>query len=147
MLSSTLVVTRTPAYVLAALLLAGCLTVADVPRYKSEGVARIYPVTVDEAWMIAKEVFRWGGASAFEEHRAEGYMLTSTGANLHNQGTVMGAWVEGVDATNTQVIVVMKRRLQSSVLITMTETTFHRRFAEMVASLRAERPLPQAAPR
>jgi hypothetical protein len=130
-----------------ALLLAGCFTVADVPRYKSEGVAQTYPVTVDEAWAITQAVFRWGGATAIEEHRTEGYMLTSSGANLHGHGTVMGAWVEGVDATNTRVIVVMKRRLQSSVLIPLTETTFHRRFAETVQSLRAERPLPQAAPR
>lgn len=141
------VVTRTPSLVATALLLSGCLTVADVPRYKSEGVARTYPVTVDEAWTITQAVFRWGGAQAIEEHRAQGYMLTSAGGNLHGHGTVMGAWVEGVDATNTRVLVVMKQRLQSSVVFTITETMFHRRFAETVDSLRAEKPLPQAAPR
>jgi hypothetical protein len=141
------VVTRTLRLVTTALLLAGCLTVADVPKYKAQGLAQTYPVTADEAWSIAQAVFRWGGASEFEEHRAEGYMLTSTAENLHGRTTVMGAWVEGIDATSTRVIVVMRQRMQSNVLTSLTETTFHRRFAETVASLRAERPLPQAAPR
>ena len=139
--------TRTLTFVATALLVAGCHNVADLPRYKSEGVAQTYPVTLDEAWAITQAVFRWGGATAIEEHRAEGYMLTSSGDNLHGRGTVMGAWVEGVDATHTRVIVVMRQRMRSNVLTPLTEATFHRRFAETVQSLRAERPLPHAAPR
>jgi len=128
------------------LLLAGCLTLADVPRYKSEGRAETYPVTVDEAWTIARAVFRWGGADVIEEHRTEGYMLTTTGANVARRGTLMGAWVEPVDSTHTRVTVVMKRPMQTSVFITMTEAKFHQRFAESVDRLRAERPLQKPGP-
>ncbi len=129
-----------------ALLLAGCLTLADVPRYKSEGRAETYPVTVDEAWTAAREVFRWGGADVIEEHRAEGYMLTTAGANPASRGTLMGAWVEPVDATHTRVIVVMKHPMQTSVFITLTEAKFHQRFAETVERIRAERPLQKPGP-
>ena len=125
------------------LLLGGCLSLADVPRYKSEGRAEIYPVTVDEAWTIARAVFRWGGGDVIEEHRAEGYMLTTAGANPARRGTLMGAWVEPVDATHTRVTVVMKHPMQTSVFITMTEAKFHQRFAESVGRLRADRPLPK----
>ena len=129
-----------------ALLLAGCLTLADVPRYKPDGRAETYPVTVDEAWTIARAVFRWGGADVIEEHRAEGYMLTTAGANPARRGTLMGAWVEPVDPTHTRVTVVMKHPMQSSILITMTEAKFHQRFAESVDRLRADRPLQKPGP-
>ena len=128
------------------LLLAGCLTLADVPRYKSEGRPETYPVTVDEAWTIARAVFRWGGADVIEDHRAEGYMLTTVGANLSRRGTLMGAWVEPIDATHSRITVVMKRPMQTSVFITMTEAKFHQRFAESVDRLRAERPLQKPGP-
>ena len=128
------------------LLLAGCLTLADVPRFKSEGRAETYPVTVDEAWTLARSVFRWGGADVIEEHRPEGYMLTTTGANVARRGTLMGAWVEPVDVTHTRVTVVMKRPMQTSVFITMTEAKFHQRFAESVDRLRAERPVQKPGP-
>ena len=61
-------------------LLNGCATLADVTRVKeegSEGTTNIYPVDSDQAWEIAKKVFRWVGSDAIEEHRDEGYMLTS----------------------------------------------------------------------
>lgn len=141
------IVTRLLTVVAAALWLAGCLAVKDVPRYKSEGVAQTYPVTLDEAWTITQSVFRWGGATEFEEHRAEGYMLTSAGGNLHGHGTIMGAWLEPVDRANTRVLVVMKQRLRSTVVFTINEATFHRRFAETVQALRAEQPLPPAPAR
>lgn len=121
--------------------LAGCVTLRDVPNYKRDGIARIYPVTVDQAWDIARGVFQREGDAldAIEEHRAEGYMLTSTGLNLLTSGAVMGAWVERVDDTSTRVTAVTKRRVQIDLFTSLTETTFHNRFSEAVEALKAGR--------
>jgi hypothetical protein len=34
-------------------------------------------VKADQAWQIAIQVFRWQGSGLIEEHRDQGYMLTS----------------------------------------------------------------------
>ena len=70
---------------------AGCQTMADVVKAKAagQGTAEIYPVTDEQAWDISMTVFRWGGTDAIEEHRSQGYMLTSTSLDLVTYGTVM----------------------------------------------------------
>ena len=67
-----------------------------------------------------------------EEHKSEGYMLTSSGMNMVSWGAVMGAWIEPIDKNNTKVTVVTKRRLSMNIATTLTETTFHNRFAQAV---------------
>lgn len=129
---------------------AGCATTNDVIRVKesgSEGTSKVYPVTVDQAWEIAKTVFRWEGADAIEEHKSEGYMLTSSGPNLVSWGAVMGAWVEKVDDNNTKVTVVTKRRISMNVATTLTESTFQKRFAQAVDIVKSGQPLPRIAPK
>ena len=128
---------------------AGCATANDVIRVKeagSEGTTKVYPVTLDQAWDIARTVFRWEGADAIEEHKAEGYMLTSSGPNLLSWGTVMGAWVERVDDGKTKVTVVTKRRISVNAVTTLTESTFQKRFAQAVDILKQGQPLPRIAP-
>lgn len=130
-------------------LLSGCATMNDVVRVKedgSEGTTKIYPVTADQAWEISKTVFRWEGSDAIEEHRAQGYMLTSSGINLVSWGTVMGAWIEPVDKTNTKVTVVTKRRVTVNIATTLTEGTYHKRFAQAVEIVKKGQPLPRMAP-
>ena len=124
----------------------GCATLADVVRSKDEGTVQVYPVNGDQAWMIAMTVFRWEGADAIEEHRSEGYMLTSSGMNLVSYGTVMGAWIEPITDGQTKVAVVTKRRIQTNIFTTLTETTFHRRFTQAVQIVKAGKPLPLVAP-
>ena len=124
----------------------GCSTTSDVLKAKSEGTSQVYPVNADQAWKITRTVFRWEGADAIEEHRDENYMLTSSGMNLVSAGTVMGAWVDPVDKNNTKVTVVTKRRLSTDIATTLTETTFHRRFAQAVAIVKAGKPLPASPP-
>ena len=105
----------------------------DVVRVKedgSEGTTKVYAVTADQAWEISKTVFRWEGSDAIEEHRDQGYMLTSSGMNLVSWGAVMGAWIEPVDKNNTKVTVVTKRRVTVNIATTLTETTYHKRFAQ-----------------
>jgi hypothetical protein len=66
--------------------------------------------------------------------------------DLVSYGTVMGAWVDPVDKNNTKVTVVTKRRLSTNIATTLTETTFHRRFAQAVAIVKAGKPLPPTPP-
>jgi len=131
---------------LLGILLAGCATMGDVVRAKDEGTSKVYPVNADQAWDIAKTVFRWEGADAIEEHRKEGYMLTSSGMNFVSIGTVMGAWIDPIDQNNTKVTVVTKRRIATNIATTLTETTFHNRFAQAVDIVKAGKPLPVAPP-
>ncbi len=125
---------------------AGCATMGDVARSKAEGTSKVYPVTAEQAWDISKTVFRWEGADAIEEHKAEGYMLTSSGVNLASWGAVMGAWIEPVDKDTTRVTVVTKRRVAINVATTLTETTFHDRFAQAVDIIKAGKSLPITPP-
>jgi len=125
---------------------AGCATMSDVVRSKDQGTAQVYPVNADQAWDIAKTVFRWEGADAIEEHRAEGYMLTSSGMNLITMGAVMGAWVEPVDKNSTRVTVVTKRRVATNIATTLTEAAFHKRFAQAVKIIKGGKSLPITPP-
>jgi hypothetical protein len=130
-------------------LLGGCSNFNDVIRVKeegSEGTTKVYPVNEDQAWKIAMMVFRWEGTDAFEEHKDEGYMLTSSGVNWVSWGTVMGAWVDPVDKDNTKVTVVTKRRITTNIATTLTEGTFHNRFAQAVEIVKSGQPLPRVAP-
>lgn len=86
--------------------ISGCATMGDVAVSKGSGTSAVYPVTADQAWDIAKAVFRWEGADAIEEHRKDGYMLTSSGINMVSWGAVMGAWIDPIDNNNTKVTVV-----------------------------------------
>jgi hypothetical protein len=127
----------------------GCATMNDVVRVKeagTEGTVKVYPVTTDQGWEIAKTVFRWEGSDAIEEHRDQNYMLTSSGMNLVSWGAVMGAWIEPVDKENTKVTVVTKRRITINVATTLTEGTFHRRFAQGVEIIKKGQRLPPTPP-
>jgi hypothetical protein len=129
--------------VLALAVVSGCATMSDVMRSKDEGVAATYPVTFDQAWTIAKTVFRWEGSDAIEEHKDERYMLTSSGMNL-----LAGAWIDPISEGQMKVTVVTKRRVQACACIftTPTETTIHKRFAQAVEILKAGKPLPVKPP-
>lgn len=143
---------RTPVLALLALflgLLSGCATMSDVVRVKeagTEGTSAVYPVPQAVAWDISKTVFRWEGADAIEEHKDQNYMLTSSGMNLMSWGAVMGAWIEPVDKENTKVTVVTKRRISVNVATTLTESTYHRRFAQAVDIVKKGGSLPRTPP-
>jgi hypothetical protein len=107
---------------------------------------QVYPVDTDQAWKIAMTVFRWEGSDAIEEHRGQGYMLTSSGMNFVSAGAVMGAWVEPAGRGQTKVTVVTKRRMATNIATTLTETTFHKRFGQAVALVKAGQPLPVRPP-
>ena len=127
----------------------GCATTNSVAKAKNKGkgTTDVYSVNFDQAWDIAKTVFRWEGSDAIEEHRDNGYMLTSSGMNLVSYGAVMGAWVEKVGDESTKVTVVTKRRIAINVATTLTEKTFHKRFKQAVAIVKSGDPLPIEKPK
>ncbi len=127
-------------------MIGGCATMGDVAKAKDEGTSKVYPVTADQAWDIARAVFRLEGADAIEEHRKEGYMLTSSGMNLVSYGAVMGAWIDSIDVNNTKVTVVTKRRIATNLATTLTEATFHKRFGQAVDIVKAGKSLPVSPP-
>ena len=136
------------ALVIVLCVLAGCATLGDVIREKDQGggTVQVYPIDTDQAWKIAMTVFRWEGSDAIEEHRDQGYMLTSSGVNLVTAGTVMGAWIEPAGQGQTKVTVVTKRRIATNLATTLTETTFQKRFGQAVALVKAGQPLPATPP-
>ena len=130
-------------------LFTGCATMNDVLRVKeagTEGTTKVYPVNADQAWDISKAVFRWEGSDAIEEHKDQGYMLTSSGMNLVSWGAVMGAWIKPIDKDNTEVTVVTKRRITINVATTLMESTYHKRFAQAVEIIKKGQPLPRNMP-
>jgi hypothetical protein len=126
--------------------LSACSTMADVVGHKDEGTTRPYELSADQAWELTKIVFRTEGADAIEEHRDEGYILTSSGSNFYSKGTVMGAWVEPDSGNGVNVTVLTKRRVKTNLFTTLTEGTFHRRFAQGVRMITSGYPLPAMLP-
>jgi hypothetical protein len=59
----------------------------------------------------------------------------------------MGAWVEDAGVGNSKVTVVTKRGYPMSWFTTLTESGFHRRFAQAVAILESGDSLPKEARR
>lgn len=110
------------------------------------GTTVVYPVGYADAWEIARSVFQWEIGEPIEFHRDAGYLLTST-ENLWGCGTVMGAWLEEADAGQSKVTVVTKRRCQWAMTTSLTERTFHVRFAQGVAIVQSGESLPKEAPR
>ncbi len=127
---------------LPLLALCGCATVQDALENKADGTAKVYPVPEARAWDIARRVFRWEGADAIEDDRPERVMITSTAGAY---GTVMACWIEPLDAEQTKVTVVTKRRYQLSLFTSLTESTFQWRFGQAVEMLKSG-PLPVHAP-
>lgn len=125
-------------------LLPACSSIADVveARSRGEGDARVYDVAQEQAWDVGRTVFRWNGADAIEEHKSEGYMLTSTGAGMMSWGTVMGAWFEPDAPGRTKVTVLTRRRMSTNLVTDLSESGFHDDFATLVPVVKAGKPLP-----
>jgi hypothetical protein len=119
---------------------------SDVLKNKKNGTVEIYSVSENDAYKIARQVFRWEGADAIEERREENLLLTSSSAGLFTMGTFIGAWLEPVDANNTKVTIVTKRKVSTNAITSLTEGTFQKRFAQGVAILKSGQPLPVEAP-
>lgn len=134
-------------FLLIGICLAGCATTGDVVKSKErgKGTSKVYSVNLEQAWEIAKTVFRWEETEPVEEHRSEGYMLATSGDSLTSWGAVMGVWIEPVDKDKTKITVVVKRKNPAEISIPITEATFHDDFG-MAARIRAGRSFAPASP-
>jgi len=120
------------------LLLAACATRRDVvvSKIKGRGTERVYPVTVDQAWTISKAILHLEPTEAIEEHRADGYMLTNDSSSSVAPSTYMGVFIEK-DPAGAKVTFVTRRRTPTQAYASLTEGTFHRKFAELLALIAA----------
>jgi hypothetical protein len=115
-------------------------------RAKGEGTSKTYSVDAEQAWRISKQIFRWAGADAIEEHRAEGYMLATSPERPFQPAGVMGAWVESMNQHQTKVTVIVRRRLSTYLSTPLSEETFHTWFAGSIDLVQAGQPLPPTPP-
>jgi hypothetical protein len=119
----------------------GCAAMSDVVKSKQNGQINVYSINADQAWEIAKTVFRWANADEVEEHRKESYLAASSGAN------VMVAWIEPMDKKIIRVTVASMRRLPINPFTDLTERDFHNYFAQGVEMMNSGKPLPSSRPK
>lgn len=124
----------------------GCASMSDILKSKDEGLKRDYNVSTDKAWEIAITVLRWEGCETIEQHRNEGYLLTTTAANFVTAGTLVGVWFDEISSDLTKVTIVTKRKIQTNLATGLTENTFHKRFAQAVEIVKSGNPLPIEPP-
>ncbi len=122
--------------ILVILMWGVCLTtcatsMSDLVRYKEmgEGTSRVYPVTVQQAWEIARKVLDWEGIGTYEDHRAEGYVLITIGTTWFYRSNFMGIWVEPIDNAQSKVTVIEKSKRSVDTFVGPTERDFHENFA------------------
>jgi hypothetical protein len=101
---------------------------------RGEGTTRTYAVAVDRAWDITRSILVWeGGAEQIDDRRRDGYVLASSGIEAFSWGAYMGVWITPIDSSRVRVTVVTKRKVSTNIATTLTESTFHERFAEAAA--------------
>jgi hypothetical protein len=127
----------------------GCgATMADVFREHRSGggTSVVYDIPLNDAYDIGRTVFEWEVGEHIELHRDEGYLVTSTDVDMFKDATLMGAWFEEAGGGKTKVTVVTKRRNPFQMTTTLTERTFHRRFAQALAIVESGESLPEDPP-
>ena len=132
------------AFVAAISLALACATKQDVLIAKLRGRAdgRIYSVTFDQAWSISETIFRLEPTDAIEEHRSDGYILTSQNAGGLSAGTYMGVFIEPAErAGESKVTFIARRKTPTQAYPALNDATFHKKFAELVGLIRAIGPL------
>ena len=130
-------------------LVSGCVSLHDlsteITKAKEtgkEGVVKVYPVDINQAWEISRAVFRWEKTDEIEEHRNENYMITSTGLKMVAFGSAMGVWIEPADFNQARITVITRRRVLSDTFTRLTESKFYERFDQGVIILKSGKKLP-----
>jgi len=141
------------AVVAALVMVSGCATrheltdaVLQARKSGTEGLAKVYPVSSDQAWEIARSVFRWLKADELEERRAENCMIASSGMKMALFGTVMGVWIEPDDPGFTRITVISRHRDDCCVLTDLTSDQFFLNFEKGMNIIKGGGVLPFAAP-
>jgi hypothetical protein len=141
---------RIALYIVGAFLLfafVACATRHDVvvAKGRGRGTERVYPVNVDQAWAISKAILDLEPTEKVEEHRSEGYMVTSDVVTALTPGTYIGVFVEPA-GTEAKVTIITRRRTPTQAYASLSEGGFHRKFAELLKLIAAVGPLAAEAP-
>jgi hypothetical protein len=119
----------------AATLAWACATKQDVVITKLRGRTNghLYPVTFEQAWAISKAIFKLEPTEALEEHKADGYILTSQDASGLSPGTYMGVFIEPGDRPGeSKVTFVARRRTPTQAYAALNDVLFHKKFASLI---------------
>jgi len=121
----------------------GCANKQDVviAKLHGRGSERVYPVTVDQAWTISKTILQLEPTERIEEHRSDGYMLTSSDTGSLSPGTYMGVFVEPQGPAASKVTFVTRRRTPTQAYAALTEGAFHKKLGELLALVAAVGPV------
>ena len=121
--------------------LASCATATDVVRTHEEGggTTRSYATGLDVAWQAARDVLRRQKPEGFEEHAPEHYVVATFDSDdpaapdgCHGS-SLIGVWVEPVDAAHVRVDAVSKLT-RGSFVSCLTEGTFFEQLDRAVAA-------------
>src|SRR3954462_6820229 len=125
----------------------GCASKRDlvVAKVRGRGTQRVYPVTVDQAWRISKAILTLEPTEKIEEHRSEGYMVTSDEISALTPSTYMGVFIEPEGTREAKVTFVTRRRTPTQGYAALSEGSFHRKFAELLKLIAAVGTLPSEA--
>jgi hypothetical protein len=141
------------ALITALLMTSGCASLPELSNQVvqakmagNEGVTKVYPVSVNQAWEITETVFRWEKCDAVKENRQENYMITSTGMKMVAFGSVMGVWLEPSDESSTKVTVVTRRRVEKDFFTKLDAPTFFERFEKGLEIVKEGKKLPVVPP-
>jgi len=126
--------------------IAGCASMSEVLTSKDDGTSVNYPIGFDQSWDAAITVLRWEDCETIEQHKSQGYMLTTVGQNFISSGSLIGVWVDKIDKNNSKVTIVSKRRMKTELATGLTEGTFQSRFAQAVEIIKSGKQLPIEAP-
>jgi hypothetical protein len=112
----------------------GCANKQDVviSKLHGRGTERVYPLTVDQAWTISKTILQLEPTDPIEEHRSEGYMLTSSDTGSLSPGTYMGVFVERQGPAAAKVTFVTRRRTPTQAHAALGEGAFHEKFSKLL---------------
>ena len=119
---------------LVALAIPGCQSLDAVleSRERGEGTAKVYPVSFAKAWDLTRTLLREVKVDPIEEHRDEGYMLTSTTSFFITHGCYIGVWIQAAGAHSSKVTVITRRKVAMNLVTGLSESEFHFRLGEKV---------------
>jgi hypothetical protein len=117
----------------AATVLAACGTVGGVAESKADGVALVYPVGHERAKQITRTIFANNKVESVEERPAN-LLVGTIGMGWWSMGTVVGCWLDPVDADHTRATVLCKRRMATNAITYLSEEQFHQQFSSMVGT-------------
>lgn len=120
----------------------------DVKGEKSDGIAKNYPVSFNDAWDISKKVLYWEDCEDITESRYLGYMLTIVDHSnlLVSNECVVGVWVDSISADSSKVTVLSKRKRKTQIGKAYTEDDFHESFAIATDLLKKGKKVPVERP-